>query len=161
MFYIFMIIMLFIMEYYIKRHMDEVRTLHEQRPIANGKIVLKKYYNSGAACNFLKNRPKTVRHLHLSAMFAVFAALFYEIPKKHAFAAKAGLSFLAGGGLSNLRDRLTKGYVVDYFSFGFGPKRFQKIVFNIADICIFTGIILFTIQSFQKEGDLSSWVHKR
>lgn len=93
MFYIFMIIMLFIMEYYIKRHMEQVRTLREQRPVANGKIVLKKYYNSGAACNFLKNRPECIRHLHLLAMFAVFAAYFMKFPKNMHLRQKQGFRF--------------------------------------------------------------------
>lgn len=153
MFYIITVGMIFLLEYYVKRHMDEVRTLQEQRPLAGGKIILKKYYNTGAAGSFLKNRPKCVRSVHSSALLAVFAALLYLLPKKNAFAAKAGLSFLAGGGLSNLHDRLTKGHVVDYVSFGFGPKRFQKLVFNIADFFVFAGIFLCIIQSFQKEGD--------
>lgn len=133
--------------------MDQVRTLQEQRPIANGKIILKKYYNSGAAGNFLKDHPKCIRCAHILTLFAVISTLFYIMPEKNASAAKTGLSFLAGGGLSNLHDRLTKGSVIDYVSFGFGPKRFQKLVFNLADFCIFAGILLFFIHSFQKEGE--------
>lgn len=151
MFYFVLIGILFVMEYHVKIHMDAVRTLHEQRPIAHRKIVLKKYYNQGATCNFLKNHPKRIQQLHILAMFAVFAALVYEMPKKGASAAKAGLSLLAGGGLSNLHDRMAKGHVVDYFSFGFGPKRFRNIVFNLADFYIFAGVVLCAIHSFQKE----------
>lgn len=154
MFCMIMIGMIFLLEYYVKGHMDKVRTLQEQRPLAGGKVILKKYYNTGTAGNFLKNRPEYVRCIHWSALIAVFAALLYVLPKKNVPAAKAGLSFLAGGGLSNLHDRLAKGYVVDYVSFGFGPKWFQKLVFNMADFFVFTGIILCFIQSFQKEGEL-------
>lgn len=151
--YIFMIGIIFTVEYYMKKHMDQVRTLQEQRPMANGKIILKKYYNSGSAGNFFKDHPKCIKFAHISTLFAVIATLLYMMPKKNASIAKTGLSLLAGGGLSNLHDRLTKGYVVDYVSFGFGPKRFQKLVFNLADFCIFAGIIFIFIHSFQKEGE--------
>lgn len=154
MFCIITIGMVFLLEYCVKEHMDKVRTLQEQRPLAGGRVILKKYYNTGAAGNFLKNRPQCVRSVHIAALTAVFAALLYAMPKKNVSAAKAGLSFLAGGGLSNLRDRLVKGYVVDYVSFGFGPKWFRKLVFNTADFFVFAGIILCMIQGFQKEGEL-------
>ena len=153
MFCIMTIGIIFILEYFIKRHMDKVRTLQEQHSLAGGKIILKKYYNTGVAGNFMKNHPKCVQAIHTSALITVFAALLYAMPKKKISAAKAGLSFLAGGGLSNLHDRVAKGHVVDYVSFGFGPKRFQKLVFNTADFFVFAGIILCMMQSFRKEGE--------
>jgi len=151
MIYIFMIGMIFFAEYYTKRHMDHVRTLQEQRPMAGGKIILKKYYNSGGAGNFLKSHPKCIRSAHISTLLAASAALLYVMPKKNTTAAKTGLSLLVGGGFSNLYDRLTKGYVVDYVSFGFGPKRFQKLVFNFADFFIFSGILLCAVQSLKEK----------
>lgn len=151
---IIVIAIIFVFEYCMKRHMDQVRTLQEQRPVVDGKIILKKYYNTGAAGNFLDSHPKCVRSIHIAALFSVFIALLYFLPKKNMAAVKTGLSFVAGGGLSNLYDRLSKGYVVDYVSFGFGPKWFQKIVFNMADFFIFAGVFLCMIQIFRKEGEL-------
>ena len=157
MFCMIVIGMIFLLEYCVKKHMERARTLQEQRPLACGKVILKKYYNTGAAGNFLKNHPGCVRTVHISAFIAVLAALLYVMPKKNAAAAKAGLSFLAGGGLSNLHDRLKKGYVVDYVSFGFGPKWFQNLVFNIADFFVFAGIILCVIQSLRREGEQGNY----
>lgn len=154
MFCIFVIGMVFLVEYYVKRHMDQVRTLQEQRPVAGGKIILKKYYNTGAAGSFLKNHPKSVLLVHISALFSVFAAVLYFMPKRGAFAAKTGLSFLAGGGLSNLYDRLAKGHVVDYVSFGFGPKQFRNLVFNMSDFFVFAGIFICVLHIFRKGGEL-------
>lgn len=73
------------------------------------------------------------------------------MPDKQAAPAKTGLSFLAGGGLSNLHDRLVKGHVVDYVSFGFGPKRFQKLVFNMADFFVFAGVVICMVHYIRKE----------
>ncbi|MDE7312341.1 MAG: signal peptidase II [Eubacterium sp.] len=151
MIYISMVGLAFFMEYYVKRHMDRVRSLQEQRPLAGGNIVLKKYYNTGAAGNFLDSYPKWVRRIHICALLTALLAFVCILQKKGAAAAKTGLSFLVGGGLSNLHDRLTKGYVVDYVSFGFGPKRFRRLVFNMADFFVFAGILLCGIEIFRKD----------
>ncbi len=68
MFFIVLIAMIFLLEYGIKCHMDRVRTLQQRRPFAGGKIVLKKYYNKGAAGNFLNHHPKSVCYIHTSAL---------------------------------------------------------------------------------------------
>lgn len=154
MFFLILTGIIFFMEYHAKRYMDKAYEHKDRRPLAGGKLVLRKYYNTGAAGNFLSSRPRCVRLLHTSTLAAVFAFLLYLLPKKGMYAAKTGLSFLAGGGLSNLHDRIRKGYVVDYFSFGFGPKWFQKLVFNMADFFVFAGILLVLIQYFKKEGKL-------
>ena len=44
---------------------------------------------------------------------------------------------IIGGGLSNLYDRMKRGYVVDYFSIRW--KGLKKVVFNLGDICVFLG----------------------
>ena len=148
--YLLLTITIFFLEYYIKQHMDKIRTSKQQRPLASGKIVLKKYHNTGAAGNFLQSHPKWVKNLHLSALLTVFAAFICIRRQKGAGMAKTGIALLAGGGLSNLYDRLTKGYVVDYVSFGFGPKWFRRLVFNLADFFVFLGIGLCMIQVLWK-----------
>ena len=152
MFFLIVIGMIFFTEYYIKGHMDRVRTLQEQRPLAKGRIILKKYYNYGTAGSLFRAYPKAVRFVHASALTFVSGVLCYVLPQRKAVSVKTGLSFLAGGGLSNLYDRMQKGYVVDYVSFGFGPKRFQKLVFNLADFFVFAGIFLRLFSYFKKEG---------
>ena len=132
---------IFVLDFYVKKHMDEVRTLDEQRVLAGGRVILKKYYNTGAAGNFLSRCPKVMLCLHTAVLGGVAAGFFKAFPKKDAGAAKMGLAFIAGGGLSNLFDRLQKGHVVDYISFGFGPGWFRKLVFNIADFFVFAGIL--------------------
>ena len=142
---------IFMFEYVMKNYMDRTLAPGIQHTLAKGRIILKKHYNKGSAGNFLSSRPGCIRRIHAAALAAVSAGLLWMLPKKHAALAKTGLSFLAGGGLSNLHDRLRHGHVIDYVSFGFGPQRFRRLVFNLADLFIFAGIFVCTAQVFVKE----------
>lgn len=152
---VFLAVIAFIfgLEFFVKRHMDKDRALFDgQRELAGGKIILKKYYNTGAAGNFLSGHPKIMVCLHAAVLAAVGALCIQVFQKKDAAVAKLGLSFLVGGGLSNLHDRITKGHVVDYISFGFGPGFFRKLVFNTADFFVFAGVLVILYLGIHTEG---------
>ena len=53
------------------------------------------------------------------------------------------LSLILAGGLGNLIDRVSLGYVVDFIAFSFDPY-----VFNFADIYITIGMMLYLINYF-------------
>ncbi|MBI4234671.1 signal peptidase II [Candidatus Peregrinibacteria bacterium] len=53
------------------------------------------------------------------------------------------LSLILAGGLSNLYDRLTRGFVVDFISLDF--KIFRYPDFNLADAYIFVGVLLILL----------------
>ena len=79
----------------------------------------------------------------LSGVAGIF---FWVYPKKGYGAEKLGTSLVLGGGLSNLYDRMKKGYVVDYFSIRLG--KLKKIVFNLGDIFIFLGAVILLLAEF-------------
>ena len=56
---------------------------------------------------------------------------------------KLGLSMILGGGLNNYTERRRKGYVTDYVSLNVKKKEIRKIVFNLSDVCIAAGTILW------------------
>ena len=59
------------------------------------------------------------------------------------------LSLIAGGGLSNLVDRLAHhGHVIDFLNVGLGPVRTG--IFNLADLAITVGTVLFFISGTGK-----------
>ena len=93
--------------------------------------------NRGAAFSFLEN--------HISffvvATLLVLCAIIYSF-HKNLVPTKLGrlsLTFVAGGAIGNLIDRILHGYVVDMFYF----ELIDFPVFNVADIFIVTGGILF------------------
>ena len=56
-----------------------------------------------------------------------------------------GMSFILGGALGNLIDRLTLGYVIDFLHFHLGQWSWP--IFNVADsmICIGAGLLLLSM----------------
>ena len=59
-----------------------------------------------------------------------------------------GLALFLAGGLSNWIDRVADGVVVDFLNVGIGPIRTG--VFNVADVAILGGALLFAIGEFRR-----------
>lgn len=132
----------FLLDFFIKRYMDKTYEEKQRHARFGGKIILEKYYNSGAALNLLSRFPRVMRGIHTCAVVAVGIAYYLVLRTSGRPLAKTGLSLLLGGGMSNLYDRYTKDHVVDYFHLGLGPKRLRRIVFNISDFFVFFGALL-------------------
>jgi signal peptidase II len=80
-------------------------------------------------------------------LFQVFPALCLVALAVVLFAQQIPLStaiawsLVLSGGLSNLLDRImNEGRVIDFMNLGIGP--FRTGIFNVADVCITTGVVL-------------------
>ena len=62
---------------------------------------------------------------------------FYLMGTKGRFLEKLALTLTLSGGISNVYDRLVRGYVVDYFCVKW--KALKRVVLNLGDVCIFVG----------------------
>jgi signal peptidase II len=60
-----------------------------------------------------------------------------------------GLALVLGGALGNLYDRITLGYVVDFFNFHINNHYWPA--FNVADSAICVGVALLIWDSFKQE----------
>ena len=90
----------------------------------------------------MKNHPALVT---VSAVFALVMTLAMAIwgsrEKQLSKGALWGLGLVAGGGASNLCERLRHGGVLDYIRFPRLPGKLDKLVFNPADFGIFAGVL--------------------
>ncbi|PID82660.1 MAG: hypothetical protein CSB16_00025 [Clostridiales bacterium] len=91
--------------------------------------------NRGAMFGFLKSNRKLLLLIHTSAIVFMIFLLLTEDTYFY------GLILMAGGGISNLIDRLIRGSVIDWFSF----KIIGNLYFNLADFFVFIGVILLLI----------------
>ena len=113
---------------------------------SGGLIRLYKNHNPGFSFGFMKEYPKLVEMVPVCMLSAVAGAWAYVIGKKGRVLEKTALTLVLAGGASNLYDRLKRGYVVDYFSFGVKWAPLRAIVFNISDFCILIGALIIAIK---------------
>lgn len=141
---------LFAGDFFLKRQVDKKIEKEERKEICNGKIIVRKYYNKGAALNFMEKSPKVLRTV-CGGMILMLGIIWYLLLRnKKNPAVLLGISMILGGGASNLYDRITRGHVVDYFSFRTPWERLNRVVFNISDMFIFLGSILMVIFGSKK-----------
>ncbi len=145
MLYIIIVLVIVIGEYFIKNYIENNKELGERQEILNGRIIIRKHHNEGAFLNFMgekKEMLKTISCILLGLISLLFICL---LPKKGKNIFKLGLAFALGGAISNVADRVKRGYVVDYFSFN--CKKLKSIIFNLSDIAIFLGSGLILLSS--------------
>lgn len=71
----------------------------------------------------------------------IAGTIIYFIIKSNDFVNSIALSFILGGALGNIIDRIFRGAVIDFIDFHF--KQYHWPAFNIADSSIFFGIFLY------------------
>ncbi len=130
---------IFWLDYICKEYMDSRLSEKEEKPVLGGRIILRKLYNRGIILGFLKERRGLVAGISGILSLALLLGWMKLLTRKGFGFLKLAGSFLVGGGLSNLYDRLVRGHVIDYFSFGVKWKKLRRIVFNLSDIFIFMG----------------------
>ena len=82
--------------------------------------------------------------ISLSILIIIFLLSF--IRNESSILSKLSISFIIGGALGNVLDRFTYGAVVDFISLH--ARGFSWYIFNIADMFIVVGVILFILSQF-------------
>lgn len=142
---------IFWLDYGLKEYMDRKLSDTAEEKAFGGRILLRKVYNHGAMLGFLKERPSLlVKGSALLAALLTGSWLVMLFRKGQGFL-KLALSFLTGGALSNVYDRVIRTYVVDYFSFNVKWKQLRRVVFNLSDLFIFAGSVMIVLYSFFKK----------
>lgn len=147
MFYIFLVTLIFILEWKIKNYIEAVYDFSKQDFIFKNRIRIRKYHNHGAFLNIMEKKKKFL--YLISVIFTLVITFFFFITLFHKgnHMLKLGLSLLLGGAFSNTYDRLSRNYVVDYFSFCSPFPKLNQIVFNISDFCIIIGTLLAVLKN--------------
>lgn len=113
----------------------------EVLPILNWTLL----HNTGAAFSFLSDQGGWQRYFFTgvsSVASLIFFVWLIRLPKIQ-WLVRLSLTFIIGGAIGNLIDRVMHGYVVDFISFHWNDSYFPA--FNIADMSITFGAILMII----------------
>lgn len=132
---------IFIGDLWIKNHMERWLADGKEKKRLKGLLLFRLHHNRGAVLNAGQKKRPVVAALSVLLVTGVAAAFVLSLGRGNRML-KTGLSMLLGGGFSNTYDRLRRKHVVDYFSFGFGGKRFSRIVFNLSDFGIIIGAVM-------------------
>ena len=145
MIFLFLIAAVVLLDLGLKDTIDEMD--QEQFPKelegSRGWILLYRNHNEGFPFGALKEKKELVKMIPLAVVSAA-GILCWMLPRKGQIVEKIGLSMVIGGGLSNLYDRLFRGYVVDYFSIQW--KKLKDVVFNLGDIFVFAGSLILLLR---------------
>lgn len=142
---------LFGLDIFLKEKIEaqEPETFPRNMQGTGGRIKLYRNHNDGFCFGLLKKNTETVKLVPLAFTSAAAGIFLWLFTQKGQVCRKLGFSMILAGAVSNLFDRFTRGYVVDYFSFQFGILK--KVVFNIGDLCIFTGAAIMALRDIIKE----------
>ncbi|MCY6959141.1 signal peptidase II [Clostridium brassicae] len=107
------------------------------------KIQLFVIENRGVAFSLLTGKVKMIIKVSLILLLAMIIYLILLIQNEGQSLLKMGISFMIGGGFSNLVDRILYEGVIDYIYINFK----KCPVFNFADIFILIGSLMILISA--------------
>ena len=139
----------------IKQYIEDTFRKGEERGTTDSKIVIRKVHNKGFCLNALDKYPMIIKSVSGVLCGAIGAFAFQLFQKRGQWGKKLGMTFLGAGAISNTFDRLVRGYVVDYYGFGFKNSKLSKITANLADLYVVIGsaIILAVKAGFYLSGN--------
>ena len=129
--------------------------LHESIEVIPGVFNFTYIQNDGAAFGMLDDQRWIFLLLSSVAIVGILGFLFWKKPQDKLML--SALVLIVSGGIGNMIDRISLGYVIDFIDFCAFPE-IWKWVFNVADsfVCVGAGImilwlILDTIRDYKKE----------
>lgn len=127
----------------IVKHFISKMTLYSSTIIIPNFFNITYVKNTGAAFSILSDNTLLIIIITLAILFFLYKSVLktskYKLSK----------ILLLGGIISNLIDRILRGYVVDFLDFNIFGYDFP--IFNIADICIVIGCILLIYETFKEK----------
>ena len=113
-------------DYYIKKKINTSEKKDLKEKCLGGRLIVRNCHNHGMMLGILKNKDKEFLR-DLASM--VLGGAIWE--------------YIRTFGLNNYTERRRKGYVTDYVSLNVENPKLKKVVFNISDLFIFTGALLW------------------
>ncbi len=150
MIYILIVIAFVLAEHKMKDYIEKNRKLGERQELFQGKIIIRKQYNTGAMLSFMEDKKELVKMVSGACLGLVALLFLFTLPRKGNQLYKFGLSLMLGGAISNVFDRFSRGYVIDYFTINY--KKLKSVIFNMADMAIFLGSLFIMLSSIFHPG---------
>ena len=121
----------------------------EEIAVVSSYLKLIKVENTGAFLSLGNTIPQPFKSILLSflpLLFLVIASVYVLTKKTLSLSRVVAISFVIGGGVGNIYDRLVHGSVTDFLHIDLGIV--QTGIFNMADVSIMVGMVMLLIESF-------------
>jgi signal peptidase II len=121
----------------------------EEITIVSNYLKLIKVENTGAFLSLGNTIPQPFKSIILAflpLLFLVVASVYVVTKKTLSLSRVVAISFVIGGGIGNIYDRLVHGSVTDFLHIDLGI--IQTGIFNMADVSIMIGMVMLLIESF-------------
>lgn len=109
------------------------------------------HYNEGLIMGSFANLPDSIRVIALGSfsgiIFILYVLLMYVIPRRGQWL-KFGLSFLVGGMLGNVLDKIVYGKTIDFIPLTLGKFEY---FFNVADMFLWSGAVITLWMVFARD----------
>lgn len=122
----------------------------EQIHLLRNHVTVTKVENTGAFLSIGSSLPGPLKKIILVILPCLALALALLIGLRQTNLSRlqvAGISFVAGGGIGNIFDRIRFGSVTDFLHVDFGL--FQTGIFNLADVSVMMGAFLLLLDSIK------------
>ncbi|WP_297406407.1 signal peptidase II [uncultured Cetobacterium sp.] len=140
--YIAIIILLALVDQLSKYKIDNWLVEGETHPVIGGFLHLTYVKNRGIAFGIFQGKLDIISIITVIVIVGV-GIYFFKNRKTFSIFEKLGYSFILGGAIGNIIDRIFRGFVVDMIDF----RGIWVFVFNLADVWINIGVILIIIDS--------------
>ena len=144
MFYI-IIILIVIGDQLTKGLIQQSMVLNQSIPVWDGIFSITYIHNTGAAFSMLAGKTQVLALFQVIIIGVILGYYILKGRRSHPLL-RISLAMIVAGGIGNLIDRLTLGYVVDFLDIHFWP------IFNVADIGVSAGCVLLAGYVFFIEG---------
>jgi len=132
-------------KFYVFEWLGALPQEHPSIPLIDGYLHLKLARNEGVAFSLLKGFPSLILLISLAAIGAI-VWIYIRSWRTARAPLLVALALLLIGAIGNLIDRGALGFVRDFFDFvPHVPLIGAWAIFNVADICITLGVILYLI----------------
>ncbi len=141
----------------VRHQVDENQII----PVISSYFTITKVENTGAFLSAGSDLPEFLKFVLLAfipVLSLSFGLLYLFKRKDLSWLSGIALAFAIGGGIGNIYDRIIFGSVTDFMHLDFGI--FQTGIFNMADVSIMFGMLLFLLQSFIQRSSSSNTIAK-
>lgn len=123
--------------------------------VIDGVFNIVRAYNAGVAFSLFADLPDAWRAyvlLGISLIIAFGVMFWWWNARKVSALTSWSLTLILAGAAGNIWDRLQLGFVVDFIQVyaRIGGETYYWPAFNVADSCIFIGVVLLLLTSFRR-----------